>query len=59
MWTFLLSLINKQDNFDPMIEQVFKADNPKCYVQVKTSIIGEDNPHLIAIFSDVTKIKEY
>ena len=39
------------------IDKVFKAKNPKRYIQVKTQLIN-DGSQIIAICSDISRIKE-
>ncbi|TNV85182.1 hypothetical protein FGO68_gene14033 [Halteria grandinella] len=55
LWDFMLGMLETQ-NLDRK-ETVFKAKNPKRYIQVKPSLIN-NGKQLLVICSDITRIKE-
>ncbi|TNV85827.1 hypothetical protein FGO68_gene2536 [Halteria grandinella] len=55
LWQFILAMQDAQAN--KKTEAVFKARDPKKYIQVKTTLIN-GGAQIIAFCSDITKIKE-
>ena len=57
LWHYLTTGIQSSKDVKIEDDKVFKSKNPKRYIQVKTSLINNDQ-HVIAICSDITRIKE-
>ena len=51
----MIDILESQTN--ARFETIFKAKNPKKYIQVKPSLINEGT-QILAICSDITRIKE-
>lgn len=54
LWEFMINVL--MHNTQSKIETVFKAKNPKKYIQVKPSYINNES-QILAICTDVTRIK--
>ena len=59
LWSYLNGIHSKNGGSDSLakIDRVFKSQNPKRYIQVKTRVLSGTS-HIIAICSDITRIKE-
>lgn len=57
LWDFMVDMLDHRQSEKNSQEQIFKAKDPKRYIQVKTSFIN-NGTQILAICTDITRVKE-